>query len=236
MSWLMPGAQVAAGLIQGRPELPKFKPISVEEEQRKAIQGNIENLPGAEKLATSVNAFNQAQLDKMLEAAIPGFGGMKEQISGNISDWLAGKVPEDVSGVVERSAAGKALAGGYGGSAMQRNLTARDLGLTSLDLMGKGVSSAESWMKTAAAISEPTMFNVSSMFISPTTQLAQATSERNAKFQYDWNKELIDWQSSFKYLLGSEMAQNDAALSNMVGSVAGSVAGGAAGGGGGGGL
>jgi hypothetical protein len=63
----------------------------------------------------------------------------------------AGKIPDDVQGMVMRAAAEKGLQGGQGaGSQSARNLTARDLGLTSIDLISRGVEIS----KVAAQLAE----------------------------------------------------------------------------------
>lgn len=59
-----------------------------------------------------------------------------------VSDLLKGVLPEDVNRSVRTATAQRAVAGGFSGSPMARNLTARDLGLTSLDLVTKGIEGA----------------------------------------------------------------------------------------------
>jgi hypothetical protein len=61
---------------------------------------------------------------------------------------MSGRISADVQANLSRSGAFKALNGGFGGdSSMGRNLQARDLGLTSLDLMTKGDQMARDWRK-----------------------------------------------------------------------------------------
>lgn len=57
----------------------------------------------------------------------------------NAAALMSGRISADVQANLARSGAMRALQGGFGAdSGMGRNLQARDLGLTSLDLMGKG--------------------------------------------------------------------------------------------------
>jgi hypothetical protein len=51
---------------------------------------------------------------------------------------LRGELPPDLASQIQRNTASKALTGGYAGSQAARNLTARDLGRTSLDLQQAG--------------------------------------------------------------------------------------------------
>ena len=102
-------------------------------------------------------AFNQANLGKftsmadslskaalqtrsdMLATADPRALEMSQIADNNASAMMSGRISADVQANLARSGAFKALNGGFGAdSSMGRNLQARDLGLTSLDLMGKG--------------------------------------------------------------------------------------------------
>lgn len=186
------------------PKVPKFKPINIDAEQARAIGANATNLPASEAIASRVNAFNQSEYDKMLESTLPGYAGIKSRISKNISSQLAGEIPEDVSLAVQRNAASRSLYGGFSGSGMAKNLTARDLGLTSLDLTQQGLDSAQRWMSMARA----PQFDVSSMFISPQQRVQFQASERDSKFQRDYVANLTEAQ----YTFGSRMAAAEDSL------------------------
>jgi len=148
---------------------------------------------------------------------MPGYAKVRDKATANISDWLAGKVPGDVSDQVMRSAAGKSLYGGFGGSGMARNLGARDLGLTSLDIMGKGLSAAERWIaQSKAGLNQ---FDVSSMFVTPQQQIGLATEERNAKFQRDYVQNQWDWYGSF----GQQWVRFEDTLVQLAGDIAGAA-------------
>jgi len=208
--------------------MPAFNQIDPGTEQTKAIAGNQASLAGVEQLASGVNTFNQQQIDQMLSSAIPGFQGLKSDVSGSIDSMVKGQIPGDVSASIMRTdaARGMGLGVGGGGTSMGRNLVARDLGLTSLDLTQKGIDSAQSWMKTVASIEQPGMFNVSSMFLTPEQTMQQDTGERNAKFQHDWNSNMIDWQTSPGYLAGQDIQSTVDSVVSMAGSAAGASGGG----------
>ena len=218
----------AASAIVGTPDMPGFVQIDPAQEQKKAISGNLESMPKLEELGSKVNTFNQQQIEHMLSSSIPMYDRMKGEISGNIDSMLRGEIPTDVSETVLRSDAARSLGLGVGGSGtgMGRNLVARDLGLTSLDLTTKGISSAEDWMKTMASIEQPGMFNVSSMFLTPQQTMAQDTEERNAKFQHDWSKNLMDWQLSPMQGLGEAVRGVGELVDTGVGAAAGGMGGG----------
>jgi hypothetical protein len=101
--------------------------------------GDIEfNTPQAKRVASTENTFNQEELNRMMELAVPGYGGLQGQRAKNAGSLLRGELPPDVEALVKRKAAARSVAGGFGGSGMARNLTLRDLGLTSLDAMTTG--------------------------------------------------------------------------------------------------
>lgn len=186
----MPG--FLSSIFGSKPSVPTLPSLNLPAEQQKALAANIAAIPGAEEIAGKVDLFNQQQIDQMLENVIPNYKAITGNIGQNIEALTAGQIPTDVSQEVQRSDAARAIGGGFAGSEAQRNLTARDLGLTSLDLTSRGLASAESWMRTAASIYEPGMFNVASMFISPAQQAQFDVSEREAQFQRQWMQSQIN--------------------------------------------
>ena len=179
--------------LSGRkPRVPTLPTLDLGTEAGKAITANKANLPAAEGLVSQANKFSMDEITKMLESVIPGYSNMVADATGNIQSELKGQIPKDVSGAIQDSAAAKALGGGYAGSGAHGDLVARDLGLTSLALTERGLSSMEGWLKTSASLYEPSMINVSSMFISPLQEAGFDVEERNAQFQRDWMKEQID--------------------------------------------
>lgn len=175
------GSLVKLGL-GGPPKLLPWEDVNAQGEQKKAIAGNKAVLPELQQLGSQINTFNQAEVQRMLELAMPGYSKMRDKGTGVITDFVSGKIPDDVANAIRRGGAGKSLYGGYGGTRMSENLTARDLGLTSLDLMTKGLSAAERWIGMSRTLA-PT-FDVTSMFIRPEFQAQFASSERDKRLGY----------------------------------------------------
>lgn len=149
--------------------------------------GNIANFAQASQLSDKTNTFNQEQLMKMLRTAIPGYDEMMSQGSSAIGSMLRGEISGDVKNQIARGSAERSLAGGYGGSGMARNLEARDLGLTSLQLTQQGLGAAERWISSAKANATPMNFGVENMFLNPQQQMVVA----DMRFQRDWMQEKI---------------------------------------------
>lgn len=141
----------------------------------------LDNFGDASTATSEINASNQEQLTKLLRQTIPGYDQIISKSSQNIQDSLSGKLPSDVQSSIERSDAAKAVGGGYSGSGVASDLTLRDLGLTSLNRMDKGLSQAESWLSASRNLSTAAPLNVTSMFLNPSQNmdLAQGQFQRN---------------------------------------------------------
>lgn len=214
------------GLIQKRPDVPEFKPVDAQAEQRKAISGNQSALPDAMKLAGDVNAFNQDQLLSALRKSIPNFDALQKRGSQIVEDFTAPGIPKDIQDLIQRRSAAKSLGGGYGGSEAAKNLELRDLGLTGLELAGKKMAALESWIGFARQNATSPMMDVSSMFIAPQQQIGLAVSERDKQFNRDWANEVNRANNAWETILGKEMQNTEGQIMSLASSVAGSYFGG----------
>lgn len=133
--WMADMAIDAAGgkaaVFGTKPGVAEYTPTDLGVESKKAAEANIQNLP---------------EIQALLEKILPGWGEMQKQGSKTTMSLLRGEIPDDVMGQVRRQSAYKSLMGGFGGSGMAKSLTARDFGLTSLDLQERGTNSAQRWM------------------------------------------------------------------------------------------
>lgn len=180
-----------SGLLGGimgkgkKPNIPDFPTIDPDAEQRKAIAGNERNFAASAELATKTNAFNQGELQRMLRVAIPNYDELLGKGGKGISSMMSGELPQDVVSQIQRNSAERAGAGGFGSTGMGRNLEARDLGLTSLQLTQTGLSSAERWMSGLKSLSVPGQFDVASMFLSPAQRIGVQSANNAGRFQRD---------------------------------------------------
>ena len=227
-------------LVGSKPKVPTLDKLDLGTEAGKAIAANQQNLPAAETLTSEANQFSRDEITKMLNQIVPGFSGMQGDISKNIEAELTGQIPDDVRDAIARSDAATSLTGGTGGTEFSRNLVARDLGLTSLQLTRSGLSSAESWTKTMASLYEPSQLNLSSMFISPMQQYQTENEQNMQQFQRQWMQNQIDampapWAEDLKQFVYRAMAAySGTSVSPNPYSTPGSFGGGLGGGGGGG--
>lgn len=185
-------------IFGGKPRIAKYKPVDLQLQQKKAVEGNITNFPGIESLG---NLYSDAEL-KQLEKILPGYGASlsagkaaTDTLFGNVQSYLHGEIPQDVQDQVQRSAAYQALQGGYAGSGMASALTARDLGLTSLGLqqtganmLGQGANTMSTW----DTLARRNTLDPGSMLINPQLQTQVATSNAIASQQQRQNQFNVD--------------------------------------------
>jgi hypothetical protein len=140
-----------------KPQVAPFVPVDLSEEQRKALESN--------KLSVD-------DLNELLNAIYPNYSELLQVGSDNALALLHGDLPQGVQDNVFRNSAFASMMGGYAGSGMAGARTARDLGLTSLDLMERGQNSAQRWEQAALANASP--------FTITTMQQAGTTAANNA--------------------------------------------------------
>jgi hypothetical protein len=185
---ILGAASIGGGLLAAgsKPKVPAFKPIDFQAEQKQAIQQNIEALQPATELAQKTTAAEQSQLEAQLRRAIPGYDQIVQQASKNIGSALKGELPTDVASQIQRSTAGRALSGGFGGaSGFGRALTARDLGLTSLQLQNQGLAQAQNFIQQQRVYGMTQPFSVSSMFITPAQRVTALQNQQAAQYNRD---------------------------------------------------
>lgn len=185
------GISAAGSLLGGlfggkKPKVPELKPIDFAKEQQQAIQQNIASLEPATELARKTTAAEQSQLETQLRRAIPGYDQLVSQAGQNIAASLRGEISPEVSAQVQRSTAGRALAGGFGGgSGFGRALTARDLGLTGMQIQNQGLAQAQNFIQQQRAFGMVQPFSVSSMFITPAQRIGAIQEQQSRMYGRD---------------------------------------------------
>jgi hypothetical protein len=226
MSLLSLGSDIAA-LFQKTPNAPAAPNVNVQGDQAAAIKANTANLPASENLSSDVNSFNYSQLHDYLTQAIPGYSSIVNQEGNLVSQELSGQLPSGVVSQIQSSANAAATAGGYGQSGMSGNLTARDLGLNSLQMTQQGLSSAESWMKNTSSMAIPALSNVSNMFLSPEQVISNDWANQTAQYNQSWLSNQLSAYKSNQFTQALGNLGNDAESAALM--AAGGGMGGAAG-------
>lgn len=136
---------ILSDIFGSKPEIAPYTNLNLTDEQMKALMGDLSAFPEISRIG---DLFQQSYLAE-LNAAIPGFseilaqgGALTAQEEGIAKTELAGQIPADVAEQVTRSSAFQSLMAGTLGGPMGTALTARNLGLTSLDLINQGANLA----------------------------------------------------------------------------------------------
>lgn len=127
-------------------------------------------------------------LQDSLESSAPGIRESVRTLGQTASSQLRGEIPQDVEDAIFRSAALRDMSSGLGAdSSRSRNLTARDLGLTSLGMQDRGVANLSSAMQGAAALNP---IQAQDLLFSPADVLARQdanVSIRNQEVSFNTN-------------------------------------------------
>lgn len=218
--------QIIGAQMMKKPKVPEVQPIDVASEQAKALGGNIENYGLIQQLSDLANKTAMQQGLGNIDALLGK--GTREQITGLLQSGLRGELPKDVESLIRRKSAETAGGQGVTGSQLARNLTLRDLGLTSLQRTDQALDSATKWLSISQQ--QIPQFNFGSLFVTPQQAIAQANINQQNQFQRDW----LSNQLSAAYSSGSRWAAGlmaaDAEISQIAASLAGSAGGALAGG------
>lgn len=151
--------------------LAKYERLLSDPSRVLAMTMNANNLNWADARdqATRLNNYNTVELHRQINRSLPGYQGLIGTALRNTRSWLRGQIPADVSAAVQDRAAERAMRFGLPpGSGAAEALTARDLGLTSLDLMGKGENSLQRWVSTARSFLTPSLASPQEFLFNPT--------------------------------------------------------------------
>ncbi len=126
-------ARISEQALSGTPS------VDAAAEAQRSIGFNMQNLGNFAQIADQISQSAVETRAKMLASADPRGVELSQIADENAAALMSGRISSDVQANLARSGAMRALQGGFGAdSGMGRNLAARDLGLTSLDLMRQG--------------------------------------------------------------------------------------------------
>jgi len=175
-------------------------------------------IPSMAETASMADALSNQAYQRGLSKIYPGLTSQIGQISNLASTYLSGIIPQDVQDQIQRATAQQAISGGYGAtSGMGRNLTARDLGLTSLSLQQKGTEMFGIGANAARALN-PSFTPVSSLLFTPAQLLAR--QDQAAYYNNDIkNQQEIINSGNQMAMQGYKAAQGGSAMSGLGGGI-----------------
>jgi len=130
------------------------------------------SFPGVAGFTNQINQTAMQQYTQMLNQLYPGATKQLGQISNLAQSYMQGQIPQDVQSQIQRATAQQALTGGYGGTGMASNLTARDFGQTSMNLQQQGVGLYGAGLNAAKSMI-PGFINPGQLLFSPAQILAR---------------------------------------------------------------
>ena len=191
-------------------------PIDWQDEQRKAVEGNLATLPQSEKLSAATNTFNQSESNRLMEQALPGWSKLQASMTSTAQNLMTNpyELDQDTQNYLQKKAAEMGVSSGARGGFEKFNLL-KDFGVTSMQYGTQRINQAQSLFSTLASTA-PRVNPMSpiSMFVTP-QQIASATQQQNIS-----NQQVA--QSANNLQTQATMNQNQA-IWGSVGSVAGSV-------------
>lgn len=214
--------------------VPPAPNVDTTKAQADAIAGNTSNLPALDSLASLTNDATARQFLAMMEKLIPGFADISKTIAGNIQSQVHGELPPDVEAYIGRKSAERGISRGTAGSEFNKYGELRDLGLTSLEMTDRGLSSAQRWLS-----SQPAPMSFQSMFVSPAQRIATEQWNEVNRYNTQFLRNQISMLPSNEDMAYAQMLDYVADFATMaagvgVGSIGGGGAAGGAGGGAGG--
>lgn len=133
--------------------------------------------------AVDANSANFDSITEYLNKIVPGFSDILSKGLSNTSSELSGELPDDVKAQIMRSSAFQSLEGGFAGTGMAHGLTARDLGIASLNLTQTGANAAQQWAGLAEQAYSP--FAVSTSEQAATTAANNAGTQATTQFGFN---------------------------------------------------
>jgi len=213
----MPLLAFLGNVLKKKVSVPDFKPIDPNAVESQGISDFTNQLPAASAAATQLNAVNQAAMNKQIEGLIPGFSNIASKVASNISSEVSGQLPSDVIAQIMRASSEKAVAGGFAGSESARNLTARDIGLNSLQLTDAGLRNAASWLQSSKMRAAP-LADAGSFFLPVGQRLGLSVSERDKTIQRDYLANQLKAAQSWRTYMGQALGQADSLVTGAASS------------------
>lgn len=163
----------------------RAREISARAAADESLGYNMENEAIYAGMAQRMTEADTAVRMQMLDEFVPQWRTQRDTAAAINESMMRGEIPRDVANKLQRDAAFMGLSsGGYSGGANIRSVTARDLGLTSLELQGRGMAGAERWTTMMAGLM-PEQTTAAGIMATQgmTPQMALETSIQNASNQ-----------------------------------------------------
>ena len=130
----------AVGLLGTKPVIDLPQPVTPTAVNRTTVAGALDVLPDIRDIAKTWGKFESNQLLKSWEKLLPGFTGLRDQMSGLASSYMKGEIPPDVLKSIQDAIAAASAGRGTSGGSFQMFDTARSFNQLSTELVGRGTN------------------------------------------------------------------------------------------------
>lgn len=213
--------QIAGALInkQKAPPTATYKPVNVQEEQGKAIAGNLANFDNAATLSSKANDFNQTEATRLLEQALPGFSAIRGKLMAEVNRDLEGgnNLPRELSDNLSRIAAEKGITRGTSGGFQSFNLL-KDFGFNLVDWKNASRARALNTLSTVYGMA-PRVNVMSPMASMVDPNTAVSVAGQNNQMQFNSDQAALNAQTAASNFNRSRLA----GIVQSVGTLAGSM-------------
>jgi hypothetical protein len=200
-----------------------LKPVDVQEEQRKALAGNLANFDSAATLSSKTNSFNQTEANRLLEQALPGFSAIRGKLLAEVDRDLAGgnSLPREVSDNLARVAAERGITRGTSGGFQSFSLL-KDFGFNLVDWRNASRARALNTLSTVYGMApRVNVMSPMSSMVDPNTAISVAGQNNQAQFNAD--QASLNAQTAAGNFNRSRLAGIVQAAGTLAGSFAGSA-------------
>ena len=177
------GQLIGANQIKA-PKTAEYTPVDLQAEQAKAIAANNANFEGASALSTKTNTYNQAESNRLMEMALPGWSKLQASLTSTAQNLLKNpyELDADQEQYLARVASERGMSAGTRGQFSDYSLM-KDFGISSMQYGQNRIAQAQS-LAGMLASSAPRVNPMSpiSMYITPQQQ-AEETRFTNVRQQ-----------------------------------------------------
>ena len=198
-------ASIAGSMMKKGPKIPTYKKVDQTKEQQDGIAANLASFDQAKQLADQTTAADQDRLESILSRTMPNYKQMLSGAGSAVQNMISGKLATEDQAMYMRQSAERGGSLGISGSGAGRNLTARDLGLSSLQMTQAGLGAFNQLSSNVRQNYTVNPMSTSAMYVSPSQRISNAIQENQFAHQAAIGKAQSDAANSWQTKLGGSM-------------------------------
>lgn len=197
------GLGLAGSLMKKKPKIPTYKKVNQTQEQEAGIAANLASFDKAKQLADQTAAADQDRLESVLSRTMPNYKDMLSGAGSAVQNMISGKLATEDQAMYMRQSAERGGTLGISGSGAGRNLTARDLGLSSLQMTQAGLGAFNQLSSNVRQNYTVNPMSTSAMYVSPSQRISNAIQENQYAHQAAIGKAQSDAANHWRTKVGN---------------------------------